>query len=426
MKLLFFYLLNFFLLSFFLAPFTAIASDENHLTKQNIDFYLQDKLIATLPLSEILQWKEYVPYLKSGSQDYQATLENIHFCSLDKIFCDSILSTRNNIHQRKFYVKKINQNEIKKFLIKLAHENDKEPKDAKFEIVDEKVTSFQISQEGTKLDIEKNIKIITQIINQVNIPQKINLAYNIVKPQVDSSDVNNLKIDKLIGEGISDFKGSTRSRIHNIHTAVQRFQGHLIKPGEEFSFIKTLGQVDGENGYLPELVIKHNVTKPEFGGGICQVSTTTFRAAIYSGLKITERHPHAYPVHYYNPQGMDATVYIPRPDLRFINNTPGYILIQTKFEGTHLIFQFYGQDDGRKVEVKGPFVTARGAGGSMKTYFTQKVFDKNGNLIIDDIFRSNYASPNRYPHPGQQTIITKKPKDWSKKEWKNYKKAHNL
>ena len=162
------------------------------------------------------------------------------------------------------------------------------------------------------------------------------------------------------------------------------------------------------------LVIKNNVTTPEFGGGICQVSTTVFRAAIFSGLKITARKNHAYPVHYYNPQGFDATVYIPRPDLKFINNTPGYILIQAHIdlEKKELTFDFYGTDDGRKTEVDGPHIISRGANGAMKTIFTQKVFDKNGSLFINDSFKSNYASPNKYPHPGQKTTFTKKPKNF--------------
>ena len=208
--------------------------------------------------------------------------------------------------------------------------------------------------------------------------------------------------------------------------ATNRFNGVLIKPGEEFSFVKILGEVDGEHGYLPELVIKHDKTEPEFGGGICQVSTTTFRAAINSGLEITARRNHAYPVSYYNPQGMDATVYVPRPDLRFINNTPGYILIETQIEGTKLIFNFYGTDDGRRVNIIGPKILSRESDGSMKTTFTQQVFDKNDKLIREDVFNSNYDSPNKYPHPGSETVLTKKPSDWSSNEWKEYKKAHGM
>ena len=214
-------------------------------------------------------------------------------------------------------------------------------------------------------------------------------------------------IETLIGQGKSDFKGSTRSRIHNIKTALTRYDGLLIAPGEEFSFVENLGEVDGEHGYLPELVIKNDKTEPEFGGGICQVSTTAFRAAIYSGLEITARKNHAYPVSYYNPQGMDATIYVPKPDLKFINNTPGYILIQTEIEGTQLTFNFYGTNDGRKVEVDGPHILERNSDGSMKTAFTQKVLDENGKEIINETFSSFYDSPNKYRITSYNVCYTK-------------------
>jgi vancomycin resistance protein YoaR len=151
-----------------------------------------------------------------------------------------------------------------------------------------------------------------------------------------------------------------------------------------------------EDGFLPELVIKKGKTVPEYGGGLCQVSTTMFRAAVNAGLKITERQPHSFPVQYYNPQGFDATVYDPRPDLRFINNTPNHLLIEAIVDGNWLIFNFYGTDDGRKVEIKGPYILEKNKDGSMKTVLCQNVY-QNGEKIISDTFFSSYKSPDLYP-----------------------------
>jgi vancomycin resistance protein YoaR len=122
---------------------------------------------------------------------------------------------------------------------------------------------------------------------------------------------------------------------------------------------------------------------------------------------------------------MDATVYVPRPDLRFINNTPGYILIETRIEGTELIFDFYGTTDARKTEIIGPKIIERNPDGSMKTTFTQKVYDQDGNTFINDTFNSAYDSPSKYPHPGEEKI-TEKPKGWSDNEWKKYKKENSM
>ena len=93
------------------------------------------------------------------------------------------------------------------------------------------------------------------------------------------------------------------------------------------------------------------------GGGVCQVSTTFFRAALNSGLPIIEHHAHSYRVGYYEQggwkPGFDATVYAPSYDLKVKNDTPSYILIQAKTDtsANRLTFEFYGQKDNRIVEI---------------------------------------------------------------------------
>lgn len=377
--------------------------------------------VSGAQIREWIQEKEDLAY-NSG---YESEIENINFCQYKKsIPCALMFSARQKFHTQKISEVFLNQDPLNKFLDDLARQTDKDPENAKLQVENGKVSVFTLSSNGIKLNKEKSLQIILDYFKNNSSVNEIELAYDETRPEVTTDSIDNLGIKSLIGEGSSNFAGSPKNRIFNIRVASNRFNGTLIKPGEEFSFVKILGEVDGEHGYLPELVIKRDKTEPEFGGGICQVSTTTFRAAIQSGLKITARQNHAYPVRYYNPQGMDATVYIPRPDLRFINNTPGYILIQTKIEGTQLIFDFFGTDDGRKINIIGPKITESSPDGSMKATFTQEVFDASGNKIIDDVFNSAYDSPSKYPHPGE--VLAQKPADWSQKQWKAYKKEHNL
>jgi vancomycin resistance protein YoaR len=360
-------------------------------------------------------------------KDYRSEIENTNFCAYQKsAACRLVFSARQSRSIRKKSEFFLEASAIEKFLDDLSRQTDRDPVDAKFAIEDGRATSFALSQKGLQLDKEKSLKIIADYFSQDKDGEKniLVLAFSEIEPSIASDSLDNLGINSLIGEGHSNFKGSPKNRIFNIKVATSRFNGVLIKPEEEFSFVKVLGEVDGEHGYLPELVIKHDKTEPEFGGGICQVSTTAFRAAILSGLKITARKNHAYPVQYYNPQGFDSTVYVPRPDLRFVNNTPGHILIQTKIEGTELVFQFYGTSDGRRVNMIGPKIIQKNPDGSMKTTFTQEVYDKNDSLLSSDVFNSNYASPSKYPHPGQ--VLNAKPADWSDKEWRQYKKEHNI
>ena len=139
------------------------------------------------------------------------------------------------------------------------------------------------------------------------------------------------------------------------------------------------------------------------------------------GLKITERKNHAYPVNYYSPQGTDATIYIPKPDLRFANDTPGHLLIQASFDGTKLIFDFFGTSDGRQVELEGPTVVERTPDGKMRVVLYQVVKNEKGEEIRKDIFRSFYDNPDKYHEP---EFVTK-PKDWSNKQWEEYLKKRS-
>jgi vancomycin resistance protein YoaR len=227
--------------------------------------------------------------------------------------------------------------------------------DARFEIIDGKVDEFVSSQIGRELDWEENLSTLENIINQSG-ELEVELATIAVEPHVTNNDVNDLGIVEIIGIGESDFSGSPYNRIHNITVGADTLNGVLIAPDEEFSLMDTLGEIDGESGYLQELVIKGNETKPEYGGGLCQIGTTVFRGALASGLDITARRNHSYRVSYYEPAGTDATIYDPWPDLKFKNDTGKHILIQTRIDGRKIYFDFWGTKDGRQVSMTEPVV----------------------------------------------------------------------
>jgi vancomycin resistance protein YoaR len=412
------YFLTFFVITFFLT-FPLITQAQNIL----INNFTQSSFLNTFPAKiELIVGKTtyelssslIATWLKEETDlaynlNYNSEIENTNFCAYKKsLLCQLTFLEENRNHIQKISFLKINSSLIKHFVKDLARQLNKVPQNAKLEIKDSKVAVFELSSPGIQLDENKSLKTLENYLTAKKHPASLKLPFKEIPPKITTESINNLGITQLIGEGRSNFAGSPSNRIHNIKVAAGRFNGVLIKPHEEFSFVNTLGAVDKEHGYLPELVIKQNKTVPEFGGGICQVSTTAFRAAINTGLEITARTNHAYPVSYYNPQGTDATVYIPNPDLRFINDTPGYILIQTKIKGTELIFDFYGTNDKRVVKIIGPKILERHTDGSMKTILTQQIFNSNGKLIREDIFNSNYASPNKYPHPTDKKTPKKK------------------
>lgn len=234
----------------------------------------------------------------------------------------------------------------------IAQNINQDPVDAKLQIKDGRVTEFQASQNGQIVDVEESYKKINEELT-INGNPSISLIVETKEPEITMDSTNDLGIKERIGYGWSDFSGSPANRRHNIGVGSASMHGVIVAPGEEFSLVKNLGPVDGEHGYLPELVIKENETIPEYGGGLCQVATTMFRAALDSGLKITQRRNHAYRVSYYEPAGTDATIYIPSPDVRFLNDTKHHILIQTKLWGNNLQFEIWGTDDGRTVSFEG-------------------------------------------------------------------------
>lgn len=211
-----------------------------------------------------------------------------------------------------------------------------------------------------------------------------------------ASDFEKLSFPDLLAKGESSFAGSPKNRIHNIRVGAKKFDGLVVQPGEQFSFNQYLGTVDASEGYVPELVIKENVTTPELGGGICQVSTTAFRAAMQAGLKIDQRRNHAYPVAYYGAPGYDATVYSPYTDLKFTNDTGSPIYLRTHIVGTKLIFEVWGKSDGRAVTVNGPFVTAKKPDGGLVAAVAQ-IVKKNSTSVREQNFVSHYQSPDKFP-----------------------------
>ncbi|MDX9893712.1 MAG: VanW family protein [Patescibacteria group bacterium] len=244
----------------------------------------------------------------------------------------------------------LNKEKVLAFLQPIAELINVQAQDAKFSLNGDRVNEFQASRDGVKLDLEASYEKINQQLMGGDAAE-IELVTEVDPAKVSTADVNDLGIKELIGRGTSNFAGSPKNRRHNIATGAGSLNGILIEPDEEFSLLDALGEIDGEHGYLQELVIKGDRTIPEYGGGLCQIGTTAFRAALRSGLPITQRRNHSYRVVYYEPAGMDATIYDPFPDLKFLNDTGHHILFVARIEGDDLIFDFYGTSDGRKVTI---------------------------------------------------------------------------
>ncbi|MBI2033412.1 MAG: VanW family protein, partial [Candidatus Levybacteria bacterium] len=258
---------------------------------------------------------------------------------------------------------------LEHLLYPLAKKIHKDPVNALFTFENGRVSAFQLSSEGQEVDLpslketihEKAIMAITQTKPQTLV---IQVPIKVLKPEVATDEANDKGIRELLASGTSLFQGSIESRIFNVTLASSRLNGVLIAPNEVFSFNKTIGDVSAFTGYKQAYVIQNGRTVLGDGGGVCQVSTTLFRAVLNAGLPIVERHAHAYRVHYYeedSPPGIDATVYIPTVDFKFKNDTGHYILIQNVVDpiSLRLTFFLYGTKDNRQVTLSEPVITSQ-------------------------------------------------------------------
>ena len=274
----------------------------------------------------------------------------------------SMLMVQHAATQGAGYQLSINGDSILSQLNGIANVVNRSPADARFTFND---TTRQLdlvspAEEGRTLRIDDTIAAINAAIAKGS--SSATLALDTEQPAVgNDATAESLGITGLVSQQTSYFFGSSAERIQNIATAAARFHGLLVAPGETFSMGQALGDVSLDNGYAEALIIYGNRTIKGVGGGVCQVSTTLFRTAFFGGFPIVERVPHAYRVYYYeqtasgghdpNLAGLDATVFTPLVDLKFTNDTPYWLLMETYVnEGAHRItWKFYSTPDGRTV-----------------------------------------------------------------------------
>lgn len=224
----------------------------------------------------------------------------------------------------------------------------------------------------------------------------ITLPYTQLPPPINETNLADLGITTLLSVGQSDFTGSAPYRVTNIIAGMRLLDDVLVAPGAEFSFNQTVAAITPENGFVEGYVILDNRTQREWGGGICQDSTTIFRAAFWAGLPFTERWGHSFYINWYDRYGfgpygdgpgMDATIFMGGPDLRFVNDTGNWILIQTGVDVNTALAEvrIYGAPTGRTVELIGPTIT------DQKPAPTEPVYVANPELAPGERRQSDVA-----------------------------------
>jgi len=254
------------------------------------------------------------------------------------------------------------ENELKILAQRWAQDSSRPAQNARFAWNNGAVSVLSESVDGFNIDA---VTVISSIKEHAGTSDKrqYDLPGKVLTPTVSSKDIAALGIKELMGTGTSTFKGSSQERATNIKVAANLINGAVIPPGGDFSFLQTVGGIDESHGFVEGYVIAAERTQRGVGGGVCQVSTTVFRAAFWSGVKITERNQHSYRVGWYEangePVGFDAAVFDPGVDLQFTNDSPGYILLEAKAGTDLLTVNFYGTKPQGQVKLEGPAISNR-------------------------------------------------------------------
>lgn len=261
------------------------------------------------------------------------------------------------------YVVQLDRASLQKMLDGIAKKVNRPAANAGFRFND-KTGQIDLIQDkhaiiGLTMDVPGSLELVENAVALGQQTILLKVAAN--QPAVgDDATGQQLGIIENIQSYTSYFRGSTAARLQNIQAAAAKFDGLLVAPGATFSMGQYVGDISLDNGFAEALIIYNGQTIKGVGGGVCQVSSTLFRTVFLAGLPINERHAHAYRVYYYeqtvagtdpNWAGLDATVYFPLVDLKFTNDTPYWLLMETYFNPNSysLTWKLYSTKDGRTV-----------------------------------------------------------------------------
>lgn len=212
--------------------------------------------------------------------------------------------------------------------------------------VNKDTNKFNISKEkiGTYVDKDKLFYVINNKINIRDYSDENIPIYNI-KPKYNFEKLS--KINSVLGVYETEFNLKNYNRVDNIKLAASKINNIIVDSKEKFSFNKIIGDRSIQQGFKEAPVIINGELKAGLGGGVCQVSSTIYNAALYSGLEIVQVKNHSIPSGY-TDKGRDATVDYGSIDLVFRNNYNHPILIKSFIEGNKLISIVYGNDKDKK------------------------------------------------------------------------------
>lgn len=234
---------------------------------------------------------------------------------------------------------KYNEDYLRGFIGIVEEDIKREPENAKAMVTSEEKVEVIDDIKGYRLDVEKFKEQIKNSIESGALNEIIIEAPVIeIKASITAEDLH--VIDTKISSSSTDFSSSSAARINNIKLAANAINGIILMNGEIFSFNEHVGERTKERGFQAAPVLEDGNYKPGIGGGICQVSSTLYRAMLDSGMKVVERKAHGLPPSYIG-LGLDATVSWDNIDLKLKNDLGYPLLIEAYLKEKKLYISLY-------------------------------------------------------------------------------------
>ncbi|MCL2870675.1 MAG: VanW family protein [Coriobacteriia bacterium] len=285
------------------------------------------------------------------------------------------------------------------------------PRDAQFTVSGDSVT-IQPSITGSGVDAQQLTLDLSQALMNVSPEQRsVEVTLRDISPRRTTEDAEAMGINERIGGYTTNFSLGNAPRLHNIQLMARMLDGIIVAPGEEFSINGATGYRTAADGFQAAGVIVQGEMSTAVGGGICQVSTTMFNAAMSTGFQITQRINHSVFLSSYNP-GKDAAIAAHGPDFRFRNTLDSHVLISTSSTDSSITISFFGTDPGYDIDIRtGTFTRSdfstteirdsaipRGErrveragqrGGTVNVYYTVRSGDR---VVREQTFTSRYRT----------------------------------
>jgi vancomycin resistance protein YoaR len=315
-----------------------------------------------------------------------------------------------------------------RYFEQLRHGVDRAPQDADWRPATGGAVHLVASQPGLTLDVQRTAAALLAAA-QRRANRVAAVAVDSLPAQRTTAQAAAMGITGTVGS-YETIYGGDPNRIHNVQLVAHLVDGKLIAPGATFSFNGATGERSAEKGFLTAPVIINGEVQTGLGGGVCQVSTTTFNAAFEAGLPITARTNHALYISHY-PLGRDATVNYPDVDMKFVNDTSHWLLLRTFVGSSSLSVVLYGTPQHRTVDsttapltVVAPPPVQKTVDATLKpgervvddpgvpaqtTSVERKVYSDHGALMSDQTWYSSYRAEPKIVRVGPKKPKVKKP-----------------